>query len=100
VLIDVNSHARLTDFGLSSVVNAGEDLTYLAVTTRRPGALRWAAPELVVKDNDHIAPTFGSDIYSFGSVMLQVGLYFNDFHADNDPCRRCLDACRGRRSRI
>ncbi|KAJ8581064.1 kinase-like protein [Rhizopogon salebrosus TDB-379] len=72
VLIDVDGHARLTDFGLSSVVNAGEDLTYLAMTTRRLGALRWAAPELVVKDNDHIAPTFGSDIYSFGSVMLQT----------------------------
>ncbi|KAJ8584508.1 kinase-like protein, partial [Rhizopogon salebrosus TDB-379] len=72
VLIDVDGHARLTDFGLSSVANAGEDLTYLAVTTRRPGALRWAAPELVVEDNDHIAPTFGSDIYSFGSVMLQT----------------------------
>ncbi|KAJ8594401.1 kinase-like protein [Rhizopogon salebrosus TDB-379] len=72
VLIGVDGHARLTDFGLSSVVNAGEDLTYLAVTTRRPGALRWAAPELVVKDNDHIAPTFESDIYSFGSIMLQT----------------------------
>ncbi|OJA14805.1 hypothetical protein AZE42_04182 [Rhizopogon vesiculosus] len=72
VLIDTDGHARLTDFGLSSLVNAGEGLTYLAVTTGRPGALRWVAPELVVKDNNHIAPTFGSDIYSFGSVMLQT----------------------------
>ncbi|OAX37664.1 kinase-like protein [Rhizopogon vinicolor AM-OR11-026] len=72
VLIDADGHARLTDFGLSSVVNASEGLAYLAVTTRRPGALRWVAPELVVKDNAHIAPTFESDIYSFGSVMLQT----------------------------
>lgn len=78
MLIDTDSRARLTDFGLSSVVNAGEELNYLAVTTRRPGALRWVAPELVVKDNTHIAPTFGSDIYSFGSVVLQVSLYLID----------------------
>jgi len=48
-------------------------MTYLAITTRRPGAIRWVAPELVVEDIPHISPTLCSDIYSYGSVMLQVG---------------------------
>ena len=66
MLIDGDGRARLTDFGLSSVVNAGENMTYLAIATRRPGAVRLVAPEL------HSSPTFWSDIYSYGSVMLQV----------------------------
>jgi serine/threonine protein kinase len=85
VLIDSDGHARLTDFGLSSVINAGEGMTYLAMTTRRPGALRWVAPELVVKDTTGIAPTFGSDIYSFGSLMLQVSFGFHSFRIDDNP---------------
>ena len=77
MLIDTDGSARLTDFGLSSVVNAGENMTYLAITTRRPGAIRWVAPELVVEDI-HMSPTFCSDIYSYGSVMLQVGSHLID----------------------
>jgi len=85
VLIDSDGHARLTDFGLSSVINAGEGMTYLAMATRCPGALRWVAPELVVKDGTGVAPTFGSDIYSFGSVMLQVSCGFHNFRIDDNP---------------
>lgn len=75
-MIDADGRARLTDFGLSSVVDASEGLTYLALTARRPGAIRWVAPELCTGEDD--PPTFWSDIYSYGCVMLQVGLRFID----------------------
>ncbi|KAG1817253.1 kinase-like domain-containing protein [Suillus subaureus] len=68
VLIDSRGKARLTDFGLSTVCGG---LAQCAVYIGSPGAIRWAAPELIIGVGQH--STFESDIYSFGSIMLQTG---------------------------
>ncbi|KAG1770269.1 kinase-like domain-containing protein [Suillus occidentalis] len=67
VLIDSQGKACLTDFGLSTVCGG---LVQSAEYTGNPGAVRWAAPEFFIGDGQH--STFDSDIYSFGSIMLQV----------------------------
>ncbi|KIJ63503.1 hypothetical protein HYDPIDRAFT_112924, partial [Hydnomerulius pinastri MD-312] len=78
VLIDGSYNARLTDFGLASVIASGEIpevLAYLQISTQRPGAGRYAAPELF-SDSENLDGkmhfTTRSDIYSFGNIMLQV----------------------------
>ncbi|KAH7882654.1 kinase-like domain-containing protein, partial [Phlebopus sp. FC_14] len=67
VLIDEHYHARLMDFGYSSAIGV-DALAYLQWSTRRPGAIRWAAPEQV----QLMLQSWKSDIYSFGCLMLQV----------------------------
>ncbi|KAH7924090.1 kinase-like protein [Leucogyrophana mollusca] len=74
ILVDGDGKACLADFGLSSVMLEFQGTSYFTSSIR--GAVRWAAPEIYevpVDDNvsPHI-PTAQSDIYSFGSVMLQV----------------------------
>ncbi|KAG1741463.1 kinase-like domain-containing protein [Suillus paluster] len=71
VLIN-NGSACLTDFGLSGTLQTLIGMSYLAKTSCRPGAVRWAAPELVSDAQPPAAVTIQSDIYSFGSIMLQV----------------------------
>ncbi|KAG2116133.1 kinase-like domain-containing protein [Suillus clintonianus] len=69
VLINGQGKACLTDFGLSTVSGGLKDASYFGQAGRH-GAIRWAAPELIVGAGQH--STFKSDIYSFGSIMLQV----------------------------
>ena len=73
----------LCDFGLSSVVQELFGTSYF--TTNIGGAVRWAAPELYClgsSDDGSVGggteeplpqPTPASDVYSFGSVSLEVG---------------------------
>ncbi|OJA12814.1 hypothetical protein AZE42_09584 [Rhizopogon vesiculosus] len=71
VLILRNMTACIADFGLSSMLGELQTgTTYLAATAMYPGAVRWIAPELL--DSDDLQPTTLSDIYSLGSIMLQV----------------------------
>ncbi|KAG0696886.1 kinase-like domain-containing protein [Suillus ampliporus] len=73
ILIDERGHARLIDFGLSTIVRPLLGLSHLAVTSIRPGALLYAAPELVLPDDSRdLGPLEKADIYSFGCVMLQI----------------------------
>ncbi|KAG2122940.1 kinase-like domain-containing protein [Suillus clintonianus] len=73
ILIDEGGHARLIDFGLSTIVRPLLGQSHLAATTIRRGAIRYAAPELVLSDDVHeLGPLEKTDIYSFGCVMLQV----------------------------
>ncbi|KAK0449779.1 uncharacterized protein EV420DRAFT_1646775 [Desarmillaria tabescens] len=75
VLIDDDGHARLADFGLSTVV-----AEFRGTSTRRAGApshpygaLRWAAPELVFPEEEaepQLLPS--ADIYSAGGLILQA----------------------------
>lgn len=67
VLIDSQGKACLTDFGLSTVCGG---FVQSAAYIGNPGAIRWAAPEFFIGVGQH--STFDSDIYSFGSIMLQV----------------------------
>lgn len=68
VLIDNQGKACLTNFGLSTVCEGLQNALYMG--TGSPGAIRWAAPEVFIGVGQH--STFESDIYSFGSIMLQV----------------------------
>ncbi|KAG2341955.1 kinase-like protein [Suillus weaverae] len=76
VLIYGNGRACVTDFGLSTMMEEFIGTSYLTSSIR--GNIRWAAAELfdVPEDDgeDH-APVLLSvecDIYSFGSIILQV----------------------------
>ncbi|KZP09975.1 kinase-like protein, partial [Athelia psychrophila] len=75
ILINENHHACLGDFGLSSIQADSEGTGYWTSTIG--GAIRWRAPELLpslVSDVYTFQPdlSWRCDIYSFGSVMLQV----------------------------
>ena len=80
VLIDAAGRARLVDFGLSSIMAAFENTSFLTLTIG--GALRFRAleisPPLHVSHEDfHPTLTTACDIYSLGSVTLQVGFIDN-----------------------
>ena len=64
--------ALLSDFGLSNVVIDASGPSY--VTSSIGGSVRWAAPEhFHISDGNHVSTvTTHGDIYSYGSVMLQV----------------------------
>ncbi|KAG1852937.1 kinase-like domain-containing protein [Suillus tomentosus] len=72
VLIDRDGTAFLADFGLPGTLTRLPGMTYLAMSQHRPGALKWAAPELFTAEDSTSRFTTQSDIYSFGSIMLQV----------------------------
>ena len=70
ILIDSDGKARLIDFGLSTIKAEFEGTSFYSPTAG--GALRWRALELFLEDD--VAPTLTAacDIYSYGSVTLQV----------------------------
>jgi serine/threonine protein kinase len=72
VLIGSDGTAYLADFGLSGTLTQSPGMTYLAMMSHHAGALRWTAPELFFAEDTASALTTQSDIYSFGSIMLQV----------------------------
>ncbi|KAG2036677.1 kinase-like domain-containing protein [Suillus americanus] len=74
VLINENGKALLSDFGLSRLL-ADHETSFFA--SHSPGAIRWAAPEIIPLDTDKLnervsKPNKASDIYSFGCIMMQV----------------------------
>ncbi|KIJ07581.1 hypothetical protein PAXINDRAFT_19238 [Paxillus involutus ATCC 200175] len=75
VLMDTKGNAYLADFGLLPIVL--ELRTALSLSTAIGSSVRWAAPELFeVSESTNGPPlqlSLQSDIYSFGSIMLQVG---------------------------
>ena len=75
------------DFGLSTVLGGLEGGSSIAPSTHRPGAIRWTAPELFGEPETSYSPTPKSDIYSFGSVMLQASFSssLKCLHAEHAP---------------
>ncbi|KAG1792980.1 kinase-like domain-containing protein [Suillus plorans] len=73
ILIDEGGHARLIDFGLSTITKPLLGQSHLAVTSIHHGAIPYAAPELILPETT-CDPGLEekSDIYSFGCVMLQI----------------------------
>ncbi|KAF9648576.1 kinase-like protein [Thelephora ganbajun] len=77
ILVDHNGHARLTDFGLASVVRG---LNSILVTQVQGYSVRWAAPEVLEKGDKN---TREADIFAFGMVVIEAftGKYpFSDFN--------------------
>jgi len=72
ILIDKRGHARLINFGLSTVVRSLLDQSHLAVSS-----IRYAAPEVILSNDSRDFPLEKADIYSFGCVMLQVSCCFH-----------------------
>jgi len=76
VLVHGNGRACLADFGLSTIVTEFIGTSYLTSTIK--GNIRWAAAELfeVPEDDEEDEATVSlsteCDIYSFGSIALQV----------------------------
>ncbi|KAJ8581452.1 kinase-like protein [Rhizopogon salebrosus TDB-379] len=73
VLVHGNGRACLSDFGLSTIVLEFVGPSYL--TSTMGGNIRWAAAELFEEpDDDEAAVSLSTecDIYSFGSIFLQV----------------------------
>ena len=71
VLIDSSGNPCLTDFGLATVVGNAE-LQWTTTTAGREFNSRWRAPEVIGVDCEPGSPSFKSDIYSFGSMLLFV----------------------------
>ncbi|KAG1760937.1 kinase-like domain-containing protein [Suillus occidentalis] len=74
ILIDEGGQAKLIDFGLSTIVRPLFGQSHLVATSIRPGAIRYAAPELLSEEVFDL-PLEKCDIYSFGCVMLQVSRF-------------------------
>jgi serine/threonine protein kinase len=72
ILFDDEGKAFFADFGLSNIVFEAYGPLY--VTLSIGGAVRWAAPKhFHISDGNRVSTvTTHSDIYSYGSVMLQV----------------------------
>ncbi|KAG6375773.1 hypothetical protein JVT61DRAFT_2623 [Boletus reticuloceps] len=80
VLICENGRAYISDYGLSMLLTELGGSTF-ATPFHVWGTLRWTAPELLdleIPEDDtgeespRVAPTTLSDVYSFGSITLQV----------------------------
>lgn len=74
VLLDEGERAVLADFGLSSML-VDQGHSYLQLSRAKPGTVRYTAPELL-NHNVSNPPDALSDIYSFGCLILQVGLQY------------------------
>jgi serine/threonine protein kinase len=71
VLIDGDGEARLCDFGLSQIIAEFQGTSLYSSSTT--GQYRWGAIELYrAEEGQSPKLTAACDIYSFGSLMLQV----------------------------
>jgi serine/threonine protein kinase len=72
ILLDDEGKALLADFGLSNIIVEAYGPAY--ITSSIGGSVRWAAPEhFRISDGERVSTvTTHGDIYSYGSVLLQV----------------------------
>jgi serine/threonine protein kinase len=77
ILIDRDGKALLGGFGLSAINKEFEGIPYYSSAVG--SVLRWRAPELLVVSGRDVAPnpSTACDIYSYGSIMLQVHTAMN-----------------------
>ncbi|KAF8438930.1 kinase-like domain-containing protein, partial [Boletus edulis BED1] len=71
VLVEDDGTARLSDFGLCTVIGGVSGGSSMIRRTGCTGTIPFAAPELVL-NCDTASPTKMSDIYSLGCIMLQI----------------------------
>ena len=75
--IDADCSARLVDFGFASLAGSIPDtLSSLKRSTTRPGALRWATPELALPEEGSKLTT-KSDIYSLDALVFRKVTSYN-----------------------
>ena len=67
ILIDKDGHARLTDFGLASVIR-GEYSIYSPQESTATTTTTWAAPEILGGG----PATKEGDVFTFGMVTVEV----------------------------
>jgi serine/threonine protein kinase len=74
VLIHGDGTACIADFGLSLLYSEVMSISQASWTSTFHVNARWMVPELFGESEDDkpVRPSKYSDIYSFGSVMLQV----------------------------
>ncbi|CAE6444576.1 unnamed protein product [Rhizoctonia solani] len=65
VLVSSDNIARLTDFGLSTMSEAG--LAFSETTTTQAGTVRWASPEQLLEGS---SSSKESDVYALGMTIL------------------------------
>jgi len=69
IIVDGSGNPRIADFGLATIAR---DSNSLVSTSDDPSyTLRWAAPEILGSGK---AASKASDIFSFGMVMIEVGV--------------------------
>jgi len=66
ILIDQDNHARLTDFGLTSIIRG--DYSTLSPQDSGAGNTTWAAPEILKGG----PATKEGDVFSFAMVAIEV----------------------------
>ncbi|KAF9645531.1 kinase-like protein, partial [Thelephora ganbajun] len=74
ILVDQNGHARLTDFGLLTIVSDPTNFTPSSSVVAC-GTIRWMSPELLLPDQFDLRdsrPTKESDCYALGMVIYEV----------------------------
>ncbi|KAJ7479825.1 kinase-like domain-containing protein, partial [Mycena latifolia] len=74
ILISDDCSARLSDFGLSTVISEAES-TLVRCSSSHAGSVRWFAPELLdPKSNgcERFVRTMATDVYAFGCVCLEL----------------------------
>jgi hypothetical protein len=75
VLVHGDGRACLADFGLSTILLEFVGPSYLTSTIR--GNIRWAAAELFDEEDEaSVSLSIECDIYSFGSIFLQVSSWY------------------------
>ena len=66
ILVDATGHARITDFGLATIIRNFDCLP--RESDNQDHAVRWSAPEIL----DGGASGKESDVFSFAMVMIEV----------------------------
>ncbi|CAE6507703.1 unnamed protein product [Rhizoctonia solani] len=67
ILISSNGDPKLTDFGLSTMSEAG--LAFTETTNTQAGSMRWASPEQLLKGSPSSKT---SDVYALGMTILEI----------------------------
>ena len=74
ILIDQNGHARIADFGFTTIaLDSANPMASSSGTNA--GTVRWMSPELLcseLSDSKEARPTKASDCYALGMVILEV----------------------------
>ena len=95
-MINDDGSACLCDFGLSNIVEDLVENNYY--TSSLGGAVRWAAPELFqISAAQATLPkaTVASDIYSYGSVVLEILSGLVPYHHLKSDAQVLIELSRG-----